>query len=227
MKKVLIVLISILFFLPYKVNAEEYYWCSLDNFNKIQKLASNITTSYTYEETIEENKGNVVFTVKLSNLNDKFYIVNTNTNEKYPSMNGEYEVKNVEPNTKLAFKVMASGYSCDDYIMTVYVTTPPYNPYYVDPVCNGYTDYKLCSKWINVNMTYKEFKKAVLSYPKEDTNKDKKTEPISFSQMLLQILLFINKYRFEILVPLIVLTTIAIIIVKISKKKDDFDFSLK
>ena len=226
-KNIILLLLSILFFLPYKVNAEEYFWCSLDNFNKIQKLASNITTSYTYEETIEDNKGNAVFTVKVSNLNDKFRLINMNTGENYPSMNGELTINNVEPNTKLTLRVIASGYACDDYIMTIYVTTPPYNPYYMDKVCNKRTDYKLCGKWVNVNTTYEEFVKIVTKYPKTTTTEEKKTKPISFDEMVVQVLLFLYKYRLQILVPIIVITTIGIIILKIGEKKDEFDFKLK
>ena len=228
MKKTLIfLLLSILFFLPCKVKAEEYVWCTLENFNKIQKLASNITTSYTYEETIEDNKGNAVFTVKVSNLSDKFYLVNADTKESYPSMNGELDINNVAPNTKLKLKVMASGYACTDYVMTIYVTTPPYNPYYMDKVCDKHTDYKLCSKWVNVNTTYEEFVKIVTKYPRTNTTNEKKTKPISFDEMVVQILLFLYKYRLQILVPIIVLTTIGIIILKINEKKDEFDFKLK
>ena len=96
MRKKLLFLISLLFLIPFKVNAEEYYWCDLENFNKIQNLASNITTSYTYREIINENIGSAIFTVKISNLNDKFYIVDGRTKERYPSMNGELTIDNIK-----------------------------------------------------------------------------------------------------------------------------------
>ena len=189
--------------IPFKVNAEAS-WCTLDNLNKIQKLASNVTTSYTYEEKISKNNtGSVVFTVKISNLNKSFYLVNTNTEEVYPSMDGELVLNNISANKKLTFQVMANDYGCTDYIMTIYITTPPYNPYYLDKMCEPYEDYKLCSKWINVNISYEEFKKAVANYPKVKEIKEEKNEPILFSEIVVQILLFINKYRLQIIVPII------------------------
>ena len=227
MKKILIFLISILFFLPFKVYAEEALWCSLENFNKIQKLASNITTSYTYEETIENNKGNAVFTVKISNLNNKFYLINKKTKEQYPSIDGELTLVGIEPNTKLEFQVMASGYKCRDYIKTVYVTTPPYNPYYLDKACEDYTDYKLCSKWVNVNIDYDTFVKTVSTYSKEIKQPEKNNNPLSFNEIIIQILLFLDEYRFQIILPIVVLTTLGIIIIKLVEKKNNFDFKLK
>ncbi len=227
MKKILLFLISVVFLIPFKVNAEEYYWCDLENFNKIQKLASNITTSYTYTETINDNKGNVVFTVKISNLNRNFYLMKSDTKESYPSMDGELTIENVLPNTKLSFQVIASGYGCDDYIMTIYVTTPPYNPYYLDNACKPYEDYKLCSKWININTSYEDFIKTVSTYPKEKETNESKTNPISFDEIVVQILLFINKYRLQILVPIIIMSLIGIVTIKLLQKKDDFDFKLK
>ena len=227
MKRILLILISVLFLIPFKVNAEEYSWCDLENFNKIQKYASNITTSYTYNEQIKDNKGSVAFTVKISNLNKNFYLMDVNTEQTYPSMDGELTIDNVPADTKLAYQVIANGYGCSDYIMTLYITTPPYNPYYLDSVCKGYEDYKLCSKWINVNTSYEEFVKTVSKYPKEEEQKEKKINPISFDEIIVQILLFINKYRLQLFIPIIGMSLIGIITIKLSKKKDDFDFKLK
>lgn len=227
MKKILLILISVFFMIPFKVNAEEYLWCDLDNFNKIQNLASNITTSYIPNETITDNKGSVIFTVKISNLNSKFYLQNAETEEIYPSMDGELTIDNVPANKKMAFKVIASGYGCSNYVMTLYITTPPYNPYYLDDICKPYEDYKLCSKWINVNISYDEFIKTVSRYPKELKEEETKTKPISFNEVIVQILLFINKYRLQLFIPILAMSLIGIITIKLMKKKDDFDFKLK
>lgn len=227
MKRLLFIFISVLFLIPFKVNAEEYSWCDLENFNKIQKLASNITTSYTYTEQIKDNKGSIAFTVKISNLNKNFYLMNATTEQTYPSMDGELTIDNVPSDTKLAYQVIASGYGCSDYIMTLYITTPPYNPYYLDDVCKNYEDYKLCSKWINVNTSYEDFIKTVSRYPKEEITEEKKIKPISFNEIVVQILLFISKYRLQLLIPIIGISLIGIITIKLSKKKDDFDFKLK
>ena len=57
-----------------------------------------------------------------------------------------------------------------------YVTTPYYNQYYGDAVCNNSTS-ELCSKWANTSsLTYEQFKQKVKQIEKEEIKEEKPRE---------------------------------------------------
>lgn len=228
-RKLIFLIISVLFIIPLKVNAEEYHFCETKNLNKIQVLSSNITTSYTYEEKINENNiGEVYFQVKLSNLNDLYYLKRADTEEILNFSNNELIINNVLPGTLLSIDVYSNGLACkDDYLRRIYVNIPSYNPYYMDKVCENYQNYKLCNKWANVNMTYEQFLNTVRSYSNKTETTDKNSDTKSFNEIFIEIVYFLDQYRFIIIVPVLLVTIVGIITIKIKDKKEEFDFKLK
>ena len=59
--------------------------CDYDDKTRLQRIASNIASSYTYKEEKNEETGfnTVKFTVTLTNMHDDVVIIDEETNEHY------------------------------------------------------------------------------------------------------------------------------------------------
>lgn len=228
MKKIIFLFILGVFLtIPNMIKADEIYFeCKPSELTKLQKLATNIVSSYDYNETFLPNSkyGSVNFTVKLSNLNDKLYIVDTQTKKRYNYMGNELVIPNMQDGKSLKFEVYANGYGCyDNYLLTIYVNLPSYNKYYVDDVCKDYQGYKLCNKWTKVDMSYEEFKKGVLEYaPKKEVEVEKE-KPKTFEDIFAEIIDFLDRYKLQIFVPIILISAGWIVYLKLLKRKEYFD----
>ena len=105
-KNILILIFSILL-LPNIVNAREM--CDYDDKTRLQRIASNIASSYTYKEEKNEETGfnTVKFTVTLTNMHDDVVIIDEETNEHYyNNADREIVIENVKPAKYLKFLVV-------------------------------------------------------------------------------------------------------------------------
>ena len=65
------------------------------------------------------------------------------------------------------FEVRSTDPFCSGSVLYyIYVTTPYFNPYYNDPICEG-VSYKYCNKWQKNDLSYDEFIENVQNYKKE------------------------------------------------------------
>lgn len=218
--KVILFVFSLLMFMPDIANAE----CDHNEKSRLQTLASNLNFTYNYSET---NQGNMFdelkFSITIANMQSEFYIVDqTNKQIFYYNNKNEIVISNYNPNSTIEFIVYASSGSCKgEHLITNYVTLPPYNPFYKDSVCEGVTDYKLCNRWILVDLSYDDFIEKVKKY-KEQTKQEEIPDEVPEDELIEKIIIFLSKYSFYLFGGIIVVCSGLIIYLS---RKDDFDLN--
>lgn len=217
MKKIIKLFVLLLVVFPTSTYAY-YNACNNTDTVKLNKLASNILTNYTYTET---NEG-IKFKVIINNLNSNLYIYDVNKKQTYYST-GEITLENYYQNQTLEYKVYSNLPYCKGYyINSIFVKLPSYNKYYKDELCAGIEDYKLCRKWINVNLSYDEFKKEIIAY-KDSLNK-KGDNKIENTKSIYEVILDFYLDYYYIILPITILLggTIIFLIKKKQEKEDMF-----
>lgn len=227
-KAIYLIMFSIFLTIPIIVKADtSYLWCEATNLAKLQKLAANITSSYDYVETFTAGSkfGNVTFTIKLNNLSEKLYLVNAITNERYNYISSEIVIPNIEHGTTIPFEIYGNDYNCEEeLILTIYVNIPPYNQYYTDDLCKNLQNNKLCNRWYKINLSYDEFKTELSKYIKNpEKTQDEEEEEKTFQDIFIEVVAFLDKYKFFIFGPIVTISFIAILYLKYLKKKEEFD----
>ena len=215
MKKIIKLFVFLLVIFPTSTKA---YFNSCNNADtvKLNKLASNILTNYTYTETTNGIKFNII----LNNLNSNLYIYDVNKKQTYYST-GEIVLGDYYKNQTIEYKIYSNLAYCKGYyINSIFVKLPSYNYYYKDQLCAGIEDYKLCKKWVNVNLSYEDFQKEVKSY-KESLNKKEETKKNDDKSIYELILDFYIKYYYIILPIIIVVGGVFAIIIKKKKEKEE------
>ena len=191
--------------------------CTNDKKVKYQALASNITTSYTYQEV----NGTITFQITLSNINSELIIKDVKNDKVYPYQGKELIIPNLKEGTSYRFDVYVEDMDCDDKIMySHYVNTPSYNPYYQDEICRGMENYSICQKWSKVTVSYEEFKRKVEELKKEPTKPIIKEEEEEFKTIGDYLLEFYLSYYYIVL-PIFIVGGI-VIIIRYNKKNDLF-----
>lgn len=210
-----IVFIMLLIMIPHQVKA--YNMCSTEDTVKLNKIASNVLANYNYYEA----NGTVKFKITINNLTSNTYIYDAVKKQTYYS-NGEITLDNYGPNQTVEYKIYSNiSYCKGQYLNSIFVTLPPYNPYYKDKLCSGIEDYKLCQRWSNVNLTYDEFKKQINDYRNSNIEAEPNVED-TYKSIYEIILDFYIKYYYIILPLIIVVGGIILAVNKQKSSKDEF-----
>ena len=190
--------------------------CSYSDLAYLKKLATNISYSYDYIE----NNNNVTFSITLTNLQDKFYIVDKATGVKYYYNGSEITLNNYQSGQVVRFDVYSSNITCAGEILyTMAITLPTYNPYYTDPLCKDISSYSLCQKWSSNGLSYDKFKENVQSYLnslKEEETKD--NEENTAESYWSPVLKFLAEFYY---IPLALIIVGNLIWIAIINKKSD------
>ena len=224
-KNILILIFSILL-LPNIVNARKM--CEYDDKTRLQRIASNIASSYTYKEEKNEETGfnTVKFTVTLTNMHDDVVIIDEETNEHYyNNADREIVIENVKPGKYLKFLVYGNIDNCrEEKVTTIYVTLPSFNKYYTDELCRNIPDYSLCNKWANIKMTHEKFTQKVQAYLDSLIVSSENTASENQESVFEIIIAFLAKYSLIIFGSIIIICAGLIFYLV---RKDDFDLSIK
>lgn len=165
MKKILVFMLLIVL-CPIQTKA---LMCNNESKAKYNEMAKNISVNYEYQET----ENDVIFNIKITNIPESFIIVDIKNNVTYKYRSSEIIIPNVSKNTSYKFNVMKDDDACSwEIFYTHYINIPSYNFYYKDEVCKGIEDYKLCNKWLNINMEYDEWKNKIIEYKNSLINND-------------------------------------------------------
>lgn len=213
-KKILFV-ICLFVLLPSSAKA---IMCGNDRKADFRKQAKNIATNYTYQEI----ENDVIFNITFDNIPSNFYLYDVDTGAKYyPNEQGSAIVNNVQKNKSYKYWVYVDDALCEDEtLFTHYITIPGYNPFYKDRLCEGIEDYKLCNKWININISYDEWKTEVNKYLKSTEKKEIVAEKEEIKGVFDYVIEFYASYYFIILPGVILLCILGIILY--NKKHDLF-----
>ena len=213
MKKKIILLI-ILLMIPASCKA---YDCTYKEQARLRKLASNVQTTFDYEEY----DGNVTFNITLSNLSNDLYVYDITKNKTY-YYNGEGEITlyGYAPGENVKYRIYTTKTDCaSTYLNIKYVNLPYYNTYYNNPLCAG-KKYNICNKWTRVTLNEEEFAKKISELDKEANEKDNEKEKDE-NTILDYIISFIYQYYILIIV---ILVGIFLIIELTRKKKNGFEW---
>ena len=218
--KVMLFVFSLLMVMPNITKAK----CDYEEKSRLQTLASNLNFTYNYTKIKEENNfSKVGFNITIANMQSELYVVEQ-TNQKIFYYNNQKEIviSNYNPGSTIEFIVYANTNSClGERLITNYVTLPPYNQFYKDPICDGVVGYQLCNRWAYVSMSYDEFVENVKSY-KEKMNQGNILPEEPDEDLIEKIIAFLSKYSFYLFGGIIIICSGLIIYLK---RKDDFDLS--
>lgn len=206
MKK--LIFLVLLLIIPITVKAD----CTSIEVSKLKALASNISVTYNYTETDKT----LVFDVILHNISTGLRVKNISSSGYYATKDGNVTIKGISPGTIL--KVSIESTKCSDTnIFTKYISTPYFNSYYNDPLCDGNETMKVCQKWINTSgISYNSF-----------VNSFKTDEPVvepvvETEKTFFEILGDLFTQYYYVIYGVIILVCIFIIIE--NYRKDRFDF---
>lgn len=227
MKKIINILIFCLLFTIPNVVKAEFWLCEQADIVKLQKIASNVTTTYEYNETFPngEKYGIVNFTIYINNLDPRIYIYDRNSKMTYRTEEKQLILYNVQPGSTLELTIFGDAYNCsDEELITIHVSVPSYNKYYMDDLCVKYPNNKLCYKWGYMDMSYEEFRKRILiSEIKEEVIEEPVDDKKTFKDYFVDVIVFLDKYKFFIFGTMIIGSILGIIIIKLIKRRDEFD----
>ncbi len=207
----------LLLLIPFNIKAVN---CDYSDIARYQALASNINFNYDYVEG-----DNITFNIIVTNLSDDLYIYDRTTGNTFSSRtvgSSETILYGYNPGNDYGFDIIPYDEACYEEIMlTKYVNIPYYNPYYNDQVCNGYENYKLCSKWIKMDLSYDDFVNKVNEYKKKSSKPNVKEDDIDYTNDVLNKIIvgFLDNYVI-ILISIIIICGVGIVILS---KKGRFD----
>lgn len=186
-KNICCLLCIILFLFPITViYADEASDAAYYNQNRLKKIASNINYDYSYHES----NGQVTFSIRFTNVLSDVYIHDVTHNKNYyTNKDNTIVISGFGSGKTYEFLIKDNNYSEDitmiqtywdgekfvdrvlvlgknpippeKEISKIYVTLPKYNSYYNDPVCQDFSEYKLCQKWYSHNLSHDEFVREV------------------------------------------------------------------
>lgn len=184
--------------------------------NELKMSLKDDAKNVAYRLTKVENKDNVTYSVLFYNVTDDIYLEDGNGN-KYGS-----KIENLKPGTSIMVNIYASNKNyCEGYKAGYkLIKVPYYNKYYKHELCKGYENYSLCKEDSNINMTEKEFEKAMNDYinslkPKQDEQQQQEEQTNKFD-----FIEFINDYWIYILLPLVVILVTIVVVMLINKRKN-------
>ncbi len=212
--KLLLLVVSFFIFAP----SSKAYLC--DNSTKVeyQEMAKNISVNYEYTESDDD----VNFSIKISNIPTDFIVLDVINNKKYYSSSNSSEIliENVSKNTSYRFDISKNEIACGSIVFySHYINIPAYNKYYKDAICEGIEDYKLCNKWLNVTISYDEWKNKIIEY-KNSLNKEEEIPEEKEKSWMEKIIEFYSNYYMFILPGIIIVSCSGIYLY--NKKHDLF-----
>lgn len=139
MKKKLLVILALLSFFPFIVNAKS---CSDTQINDKKTLASKI--DWAYEYYLKNNK--MYFDVIVTNVFEDLYIINVQNGKKYN--NSEFVIQKLSDDQKMTFEIYSKN--CNSLVSIKELYLPKYNTFYGTKYCEGISEFSYCGKWSNL-----------------------------------------------------------------------------
>ncbi len=224
-----------------------YAECSTDDMSKIRSEAVQVKVSYEKTTRIMDSSEYHIdgtnddtdlgiteeyYKIYINNLTENLYITvynnytdKTDTYTYQDSDNGTISFDNNDILQLVKYTITvysSSNTNCPDTQLYITdLTTPRYNYYYYDSVCNDAKDFYLCQEYLTIDfIDYTTFKKSVNDYLEGliDTNGEEVEKQVSVVKTS-----FWDKYKIVIIVGGVVIVGIGTILVikKRGKKKHE------
>lgn len=239
-KKNYLFLMLVLFFtLTIKVNAST---CSSERSLELSSLANNVNVSYqVYDKVIDEYDSETFtdeddtsvkhtypgYYLTIYNLIDDLNVtIQRDDTQKVVELNSSNKNEEgiVYVDTGLAgkiknytVKIRSNDSNCQNEILkTVVITTPMYNDFSKYEVCQENPEFNLCQEFTTVD--YSEVSNSTFMTKLDEYKKQKAEDEKKKNSIIHNILVFLNTYKWYIIIPIIVLV-IAIIVIYIIRRK--------
>ena len=208
MKKFIFLTLLFLVFLP---NSAKGY-CDDSEIIRLQKLASNVTVSYTYDEDTRR------FSVTLSNLKSDLEVIEIDSMKKYNTV-GDLTFKKLYSG-KHGYIIYAKNKECSSSELTTKYAILPYeNPLHNLDICKGIENYSYCNKWVSNSISYEAGYQKINEYREKLASKKNTTKnnPSTLSILFGKIKEVYGKYYYIIL-PVVIVTLLIMIAIKNKKE---------
>ena len=232
MKKVLLIVLSSFLFI---VNVNAASKCSYEEQAELNSKAGNIKVSYDIgTRQVETFEGDMIdidqFVLSIVNVTEEFYVTvknNYNKEEKTFSYKNAkdgvitYNWPHFDKVTNFTFNVFTSEKTkCHgEKVKTIYFSTPKYNTFSYLNICDEYTDFDYCKKYVYINdISENDFYNSLEKYEarKQAQNREDEKEQKDF---LTNVISFITKNKWLIAGGLIVIGGAGYSIYRVKTKK--------
>ena len=214
MRKIVFSIFCFLFLFPLSVSAAS---CTKEQISRYEQLASAIQTTFEYKETEE----GLTFDILFHNVHEDLYIINYNSLASYEYKNsGIITAHSYMPGQIYKFSVLNyNGYCETQIVRSIIVTTPNYNKYYKDPVCDGVNGFELCQKWANIgNISYERFVEGVNDYKEKNKVNEVAPEEETDQNVVNDIRSFLATYYIYIIICILIIASIIMYLVNKKNK---------
>lgn len=217
MRKYLILLILLLF-LPFKVNAV-YDVINPDCTNSLKTSLREEGKNVLYRiGRVDGDKG-VTFTVYFYNVTNNLIIT-----DKDDKPYNDTKIEGLKAGSKISVNIYSSkNNACEGYkVSTKIINIPYYNPYFESELCTGYENFSLCEEGKNVLVSKEEFENKLLEYKKTLKEEDIEEEIIDdlVEEVHFSLYDFLSEYGIYIIIPIVIIFVIVLIIIIKKKNKE-------
>lgn len=168
--KSIVIILSLLLFIPVNVNALHEVIDSRCT-NTLKTSLREEANDVVYRLSKVSSDTGVTYTAYFYNLTNNIYI-SVNDNALYDN-----KIGNLKPGSNIIATIYSSNNNyCAGYkAKTLIINVPFYNPYFGTKACSGFDNFYLCQEHANVNLNEEEFNKKLSEY-KESLNSNKDDE---------------------------------------------------
>lgn len=168
--KVKFFVIAILLWILFPSNVSAY--CDIFETNDERVMLRNLAANVIFSKIDKEIGNNLSFDIRINNLHEKLVVKESKTEIEASYSSAIKDTREViltgyDHGRTVTFDIYSVNAKCvndREVILTSYVNLPPYNKYYKDPLCDNISNFNLCQKWSNVDMSEKEFQRRVEEY---------------------------------------------------------------
>jgi len=218
MKKLLFLLF---FFFIINVNADT---CTVEEKNRLKEIISKVRMEYEIFDLEEYDGYGKIYDAYFYNMTEELYISNSDDYIlEYYNEEGPIKIESIETGRiqKLEFYGSDKSKCKNQLIDTKLYSFPYYNDYSENYLCEGIEDFDLCKKEKDTSsLSFYEFEKAVLEYKeslKEEKEDEQEENKVNIFNKLFD---FLIKYYVFILYPIIVISIIGVVLIKLKERKE-------
>ena len=214
MKKIILFLLVVLL-MPFNVNAVHEVIDSRCT-NNLKTTLRQEANDVVYRLSRNESNGVILYNAYFYNLTNNLHLTDSNGN-----IYNELKITNLKPGTSFIVYLYASNNNyCSGYkVMSKIINVPYYNPYYGSEMCDGISEYSLCSKDTNVTLSLDEFKQKINEYKSRKVDKEDEIVDEIIQNSGFDFIGFIINYKYYILLVLVPLLVVLILIMINDKNK--------
>lgn len=180
----MVIILCCLFFMMIDSTSAE---CDDKEIALLREQVKNVSIEYEHVEDLYSEEFDLkivnLFNIYVYGLNDKFILRDVNNKRIYTVedlSDGMLKFEYVDGGTSLKYEILSS--ECDTKIKSITLKLPFYNSFSENEKCKEYKEAKVCSKFLNYELTKEKFDSEIQKYI-DDLN-EKKQEDNLFNKII-------------------------------------------